>query len=152
MKQKIDTLSLALFFIIFFLLICIIAGTIAALSGSYANRNNAHKDQPVLSQDQKMFTEFGTLRAMTKEPSPSLILITPVFPYPAQDSPFQEELMQKKESLRIGILNWFSIHTIQEIKKTDEKEIKKELLEIINDKLVLGKIKTLYFEEYQVFD
>lgn len=166
-KAGIDVFSIILMILAAFLLVIIVSVTIWAFSTGKVlkktqNRSlfdDSSKNPPkeaVLAADldkkTAIFTELGTLRAVTADANPVTVLISPFFPYPAEDIPFREELVQKSRILRIEVLDWFHLHTISEITKLGEIGVKSQLLEAINSHLILGKIEILYFEEYTVFD
>ena len=97
------------------------------------------------------FTEIGELRSGTK-PSENgdlcSISIKVWFSYPAGDTAFYEELCQKKRQITAIITEYFLRHTKQELLQKGELSVKNELKQEINDRLVLGKILGIYFDEY----
>ncbi len=99
-----------------------------------------------------IFSGIGILRAATADKKPVTIVVSPFLPYPAGDIPFGEELVSKTMALRSAVTGWFRARTIGEIKKLGETGVKRELLDAINGNLVLGKISSLYFEEYLVLE
>jgi len=99
-----------------------------------------------------IFGEIGVLRAITADRQPVTVVITPFFPYPADDPAFREELVQKTPAIRMAILGWFNAHTILEIGRIGEAGVKQELIGGINALLVLGRISIIYFDEYMVLD
>lgn len=99
-----------------------------------------------------IFGEIGVLRAITADRQPVTVVITPFFPYPADDPAFREELVQKTPAIRMAILGWFNAHTILEIGHIGEAGVKQELIGGINALLVLGRISVIYFDDYMVLD
>ena len=94
-----------------------------------------------------VYKDIGQLRAITADVPPVSLVVTPYFTFPSADGEFFEELVQKKRRLRSVFLDYFALHSKDEL--TDEKKVKQELLEKLNAELMLGKIEVLYFEVYQ---
>lgn len=93
------------------------------------------------------YAELGELRAGTRNHE-TVIVIEPWFPYPSEDTAFYEELSQKTREMKSIILTYFSAHSKDELMKKGENKVKEDILEEINNQLVLGKLKTVYFNEY----
>ena len=98
------------------------------------------------------YTGIERIRAVTepdeKFPAGVSVIITPWFSYTAGDSEFFEELSRKSAQMKSIIVLYFSRHTYSELKKAGEQKIKNEILSEINKKLVLNKVKAIYFSEY----
>lgn len=154
LKDK-NSFFLLLFLLIFcFLLFVLISGTVFAFRGgspAYFLKQTEQIDSFTHSEE-TIFNEIGILRVFTSDTPPVLIILEPKFLYKNNDTPLQEELMKKKENIKNTFITWFSSKTVEEIKNTREDQIKKEILFQLNSFLVLGKLKQLYFEEYQIFD
>lgn len=101
---------------------------------------------PTQKNEKVLFSDIGTLRAKTKDGV--TVVIAPFFEYSKGDLAFQEELVKKKLTFREIFLDFFLEQNVKEIKKSGEKKIKDELLVLINKRLVLNKIETLYFEKF----
>jgi flagellar basal body-associated protein FliL len=99
-----------------------------------------------------VFPGIGLLRAATADKKPVTIVVSPFIPYPSDDIPFGEELVSKTMAMRASVTGWFRARTIKEIKKLGEAGVKKQLIDAINSHLVLGKISSIYFEEYLVLE
>lgn len=142
----------------------IIFCTLTAFLAGKASFNTYRKGDPqsvseIKSNDDKEILEFkfGTLRALTapekKEFSNGTnLVVTPWLTYTSRDSAFYEELIQKKQTLTNIFLNYFASRTPKELYSLGEKKIKSELLVLINDELVLGKIEAVYFDDYIFLD
>jgi flagellar protein FliL len=99
-----------------------------------------------------IFADIGILRAATADSKPVTIVVSPFLPYPADDVPLSEELVSKNRANRAAITGWFRAHTLKEISRLGEEGVKRELLELVNANLVLGKLQAIYFEEYMVIE
>lgn len=99
-------------------------------------------------KDAAIYSELGSLRAVTADIPSVPVVISPYFPYPASDTSFFEELSQKKRQIRSIFLEYFAQHTKEQLVSIGEDKIKKDLIARINSVLVLGKIDVLYFNEY----
>lgn len=173
--KKIDFPTLCLLLVLVTVLICIVTGTIwvfatgRALPGTakqtaqtdgirnrQENLFSSGKRNPsresVVKADPDMataiFGDIGVLRAATADTAPVTIVVSPFFPYKKDDVAFREELVSKKQPMRLAVLEWFHEHTVQEINTLGESGVKTDLIQKINSLLVLGKIDILYFDEY----
>ena len=95
-----------------------------------------------------VYSDIGRLRAITADVPPVSLVITPFFTFPTADNAFFEELVQKKRRLRSVFLDYFALHSKDELIKMGEAAVKQELIEKLNAELMLGKIDVLYFNEY----
>ncbi|MDR3334918.1 MAG: flagellar basal body-associated FliL family protein [Treponema sp.] len=99
-----------------------------------------------------IFTGIGRIRAATAPPQTQMVILSIVFPYTPEDRPFTEELAAKVSDFRQLTLEYFSSHTAEDLKKQDEMTIKAALLHRYNGLLHLGRIETLYFNDFMVID
>lgn len=135
---------------------------IGFISGKASCHNLRHSDPSSVKeiknagQDLAEFKDLGTLRAVTKaegDVSTGVSLaIAPWFAYEKTDSAFTEELAYKKAGLKSIFTQYFASHTQKELYSIGEKQVKEELLQLINSSLEMGQIKALYFDEYIFFD
>ncbi|MDR0759131.1 MAG: flagellar basal body-associated FliL family protein [Treponema sp.] len=102
--------------------------------------------------DGGVFTGIGRLRAATAGPEPVTVILSIVFPYPADDKPFTEELASQIVNFRSTTHEYFASLTAEELRRKDDASIKAEILRRYNPLLRLGQIKTLYFSEYLVIE
>ncbi|MBO4320551.1 MAG: flagellar basal body-associated FliL family protein [Treponema sp.] len=124
-------------------------------------RRNDPTPQKVINKSKRSksavttYNELGQMRPITKaesdEEAGSVMVVTPWFSFPDDDTPLYEEISQKDRLIKSIILEYFTTHTKSELLATGEKKIKEEITEQINDQLVMGKITQLYFDEYQFF-
>jgi flagellar basal body-associated protein FliL len=99
-----------------------------------------------------IFTGLGRLRAATAGPEPVTVIVSLVFPYPAEDKPFTEEMASQIVNLRNATHEYFASLPAEELRRKDDASIKAELLRRYNSLLRLGQIETLYFSEYLVIE
>lgn len=146
-------------FIITLLIVFLIVTAIAITSGKGVPAKNLRKTDPsqkkILTDSDtptKIYTGLGTIRCSTAD-SPSIpLVITPYFPYPANDSVFFEEISSKNRKLQQIITQYIHNYTQAELLNKKEYIIKKELLTLCNNALIMGQISNLYFEEYIFFE
>lgn len=105
-------------------------------------------------EEMAAFTGISTIRATTlsSQSSTSILIITPWFSYPADDTEFYEELSRKRTLITSIITYYFSSKTKDEIIALPEETIKSALLTEINGNLSLGKINQLYFTDFIFFE
>ncbi|NLK45704.1 MAG: hypothetical protein GX297_03515 [Treponema sp.] len=111
-------------------------------------------DPPPVKVEKKLagkatvYSDIGRLRAITSDIPPVSLVVTPFFTFPSTDEAFFEELVQKKRRLRSIILDYFTLHSKNELLTMGDTKVKQELIEKLNAELMLGKIDVLYFSEY----
>lgn len=155
------SLNKILLIIIYFLAVMIVTSTITI----FAMRRAKPKKSPSPNRIEKSslgneklssFTGIKRIRAVTapdeKHADGVSLIITPWFSYTAGDTEFFEELSRKSPELRSVIVVYFHGRAYPELKKIGERKIKDQLLEEINSKLVLNRIKEIYFSEYVFFE
>lgn len=103
-----------------------------------------------------VYKNLGLIRASTmadpETQATALVIVKPWFSYEERDSAFQEELSSKRDLFNNLFLQFFSTHTVAQLRAMGEGQVKTQLLEAINKELVLGNIAAIYFEEYLFFD
>ena len=97
------------------------------------------------------YLSLGQIRGATQE-GDVLVVVSPWFSYPPDDSAFYEELSKKKLTLQGITRDFFSHRTKQELLGQNEDRVKQELCQKMNEELVLGKITQIYFEDYLFLD
>lgn len=143
--------------IIVILLIGIMLGTVLAFFKTPHTSTSTAKDEkqkPVASymppKEYALYGDLGQLRASTADNPPIAVVLKPFLEYKASDTAFQEELVAKKEVLKKNILTWFSLESAYRLSSQPPQHIKRALMEKINEPLVLGKIRNIYFEEFVI--
>jgi flagellar basal body-associated protein FliL len=99
-----------------------------------------------------IFTAIGQIRSSTTGPNPSTVIFSVTFPYPADDKPFMEELNSQIVNFRNTTYEYFASLSTEELRRKDEPAIKTEILHRYNLLLRLGRIETLYFNEFLVIE
>jgi flagellar basal body-associated protein FliL len=133
----------------------IVAGTVYAL---VLRPESAPAPQPVagltppVSRDAAVFTGLGRLRCPTAGPKPGLVILQASFPYFPGDRPFSEELVSRLREFRSLTAAYFAALKAEDLYRKGEAEVKAELLARYNALLRLGRIQTLYFNEYMVME
>lgn len=140
----------------------LLSTVISLLTGKASLHNYRKSDPSQISQlsdkTEKMnaFKELGSIRALTKPEEDVAtgvnLVVTPWFSYEESDSSFTEELSHKKQAFKTVILNYFASYTKKQLYSKGEKSVKYELLELINQNLVMGKIQAVYFDDYIFLD
>jgi flagellar basal body-associated protein FliL len=99
-----------------------------------------------------MFTGLGRLRCPTAGPKPGTVILQAAFPYDPDDRPFSEELAARVRNFRSLSTEYFAALSPEEIRRKGEEDVKAELLALYNALLRLGRIETLYFNEYMLIE
>lgn len=155
MRKK-KTVNQILSYCILAIILLIIFGTFVVFVVnlfSFSNQKNeiSSDEEIVLAVDsQEIYRKIGRIRSATKDGIP--IVISVYFPFPKDDIDFYEELSIKNESLKSEIVRYFTNYSYDELKIKNENSIKREVINQLNEKLVLNKIETIYFEEFIFFD
>jgi flagellar basal body-associated protein FliL len=97
-----------------------------------------------------VFTGIGRLRLLTAGKSPATVVLDVTFPYNATDKPFSEELAAHVKDFRNAAKEYIGSFTVDALKSTKEDVLKSALLARFNDVLRLGKIRTLYFNDFMI--
>jgi flagellar basal body-associated protein FliL len=105
-----------------------------------------------VSSEAAIFTGLGRLRCPTAGPDTALVILQPSFPYFPGDRPFSEELTLRLRDFRSLTAAYFAALAVEDLRRKDEAEIKEELLAQYNSLLRLGRIETLYFNEYMLIE
>ena len=101
---------------------------------------------------------MGVLRLSTKDGTSSLespsamVILAVTFPYSPEDRAFSEELAARVNEFRAIVKDYCLSFTSDELRSKREDEIKADLLESFNRVLRLGKIQTLYFNDFMIID
>lgn len=109
-------------------------------------------------EEMAAFTGISTIRATplaspnSDEENQTILVISPWFSYPADDTEFFEELSRKRVLITSIITYYFSSKTKEDIIALPEDKIKSDLLTEINGNLSLGKISQLYFTDFVFFE
>jgi flagellar basal body-associated protein FliL len=137
------------------LVLIIAAGTVYAFvfrpGSAPASRPDPAPALPV-SPDAAIFTGLGRLRCPTAAPNPGLVILQATFPYFPGDRPFSEELVSRLRDFRSLTAAYFAALSPDEIRRKGEAGVKAELLASYNALLRLGRIQTLYFNEYMLIE
>jgi len=152
------TLNQILVFIAAAALVIFILLTIAGfVSGEASLGGVMRKPDPTPEQvlqnnpDSTIYDMIGQIRVPTKTDSTdhhAIIVVSPWLAYDGNDRVFFEELDTKLQSIRASVYEYFASRTESEIKRKGEDAVKAEILEVINEKLILGKVEAVYFRDY----
>ena len=100
----------------------------------------------------KVFAGLGRIRCSLKPEGDTdvrcPVVISPWFNYDKNDIQFYEELSKKAPLFKSLISSYFTNGTKTHFQEIGEEQVKKEILSILNEHLVLGKIDELFFSEY----
>jgi flagellar basal body-associated protein FliL len=151
-SRRVQLLTRVLAAIAVALVLLILAGTLYALF---------RDPPPVLENpgstggsETAMFTGIGRLRIPSGggADSPVTVILSIVFPYPATDRPFTEELAGKIPLFRNIAREYFGALSPDDLVPLDEDKAKAELLGRFNRELQLGKIGVLFFNDLLVLE
>lgn len=162
-QEKFTKFQRILIYIITSILLIIILGTVIGLVTKKARPGKYLRTQdpsPLeirslskkAGQEMSAFSGIGTLRILTtsekEEEAGSILVVTPWFTYPQEDTSFFEELSRKNRLIESIFTSYFSNHTEKQLISKGEEQIKSELKSQINNQLTLGQIIDLYFTDY----
>jgi flagellar basal body-associated protein FliL len=148
-----------LLILLFFVGLLLLGGTLYALV-FLREGNAAGKEQPsgafVPAGGEQLFTGIGRIRVSAGDDSSPTIIVSITFPYSPADKPFSEELAARVGDFRTIAADYFKSFSAVEpgsidsgsIHSIDETILKEELLSRYNSILRLGKIRTLYFNDF----
>jgi flagellar basal body-associated protein FliL len=99
-----------------------------------------------------VFTGIGRLRIPVKGNSRITVVLSIVFPYPAEDRSFTEELAGKVPLFRRIVQDYFGSLAPEELVPLNEDKTKAELLRRFNGELRLGSIDVLFFNDFMILE
>ena len=158
-EKKINSINKILSIILLALFAVLIFMTISAFISvkikSKKNLQNSKSSFEVSeSKDDtlKVFAGLGRIRCSLKPEGDTdvrcPVVISPWFNYDKNDIQFYEELSKKAPLFKSLISSYFTNGTKTHFQEIGEEQVKKEILSILNEHLVLGKIDELFFSEY----
>lgn len=158
-EKKINSINKILSIILLTLFAVLLFMTITAfISVKTKSKNNLQNSKSSFevseSKDDtlKVFAGLGRIRCSLKPEGDTdvrcPVVISPWFNYDKNDIQFYEELSKKAPLFKSLISSYFTNGTKTHFQKIGEEQVKKEILSILNEHLVLGKIDELFFSEY----
>lgn len=140
--------------------VLILGGSLYAVFRGQAAAGNRTGPGETADPGEDIFTAIGRLRIPLAAPGNTggtgseraALVLSIVFPYPVRDRAFTEELNSRVEDFRRIAREYFSARSADELRTTDEKNMKADLLQAYNAVLRLGKIETLYFNDLLLFE
>ena len=158
-EKKINSINKILSIILLALFAVLLFMTISAfISVKTKSKNNLQNSKSSFevseSKDDtlKVFAGLGRIRCSLKPEGDTdvrcPVIISPWFNYDKNDIQFYEELSKKAPLFKSLISSYFANGTKTHFQKIGEEQVKKEILSILNEHLVLGKIDELFFSEY----
>ena len=154
-EKKINSINKILSIILLALFAMTITAFISVKIKSKKNLQNSKSSFEVSeSKDDtlKVFAGLGRIRCSLKPEGDTdvrcPVVISPWFNYDKNDIQFYEELSKKAPLFKSLISSYFANGTKTHFQEIGEEQVKKEILSILNEHLVLGKIDELFFSEY----
>ena len=140
-------------YVLLAIILIIIAGSVFSLFKKKNTDEVLRSETPSEIRGKKaLYSDLGRLRIPTADTAPGTLVVFPVLEYNSEDKAFEEELVQKKEDIRKGLIDWFSQKTVYELYTMPENEVKKEVLAEINSILNLSRIKRIYFKDFVILE
>jgi flagellar basal body-associated protein FliL len=139
-----------LWILLFFTGLLLLGGTLYALvflrEGNAAASGPPPEPRPPAGGEQ-LFTGIGRIRVSAGGGS-ATIIVNITFPYSPDDKPFSEELAARVGDFRTIATDYLASFSARELGSLDEAILKEELLSRYNNILRLGRIRTLYFNDF----
>ncbi|MFA6504738.1 MAG: hypothetical protein WCT14_01500 [Treponemataceae bacterium] len=104
------------------------------------------------TEGRAFFTGIGKIRAPSAGTKPATVIVSIAFPYDRGDIAFAEELASRTKEFREIAKKLFASRTAADLKKSPESDLKDELIKRYNSVLLLGKITSIYFNDYLLID
>jgi flagellar basal body-associated protein FliL len=140
-----------LLIIILLILTILLGGTLYAL----IVREEPDAPPPVSAPagaETAVFTGLGRLRFPAAGPEGGTVVLSVAFPYYPGDRPFSEELASRVRDLRELTIAYLGSLSAAELADAGEALIKQELLSRYNAAFRLGRIETLYFDDFMIIE
>lgn len=151
-NKILSIILLALFAVLLFMTITAFISVKIKSKKNLQNSKSSFEVSESKDDTRKVFAGLGRIRCSLKPEGDTNIrcpvVISPWFNYDKNDIQFYEELSKKAPLFKSLISSYFANGTKTHFQKIGEEQVKKEILSILNEHLVLGKIDELFFSEY----
>ena len=151
-NKMLSIILLALFAVILFMTITAFISVKTKSKKNLQNSKSSFEVSESKDDTLKVFAGLGRIRCSLKPEGDTdvrcPVVISPWFNYDKNDIQFYEELSKKAPLFKSLISSYFANGTKTHFQKIGEEQVKKEILSILNEHLVLGKIDELFFSEY----
>jgi flagellar basal body-associated protein FliL len=107
---------------------------------------------PQASDEERIFTGIGRIRANTAAPDSAMVILSIAFPYTPGDRAFSEELASRVGDFRDTAREYFASFPEEELRLRAEETIKEDLRQRYNALLRLGRIEVLYFNDFMIIE
>ena len=151
-NKILSIILLALFAVLLFMTISAFISVKIKSKKNLQNSKSSFEVSESKDDTLKVFAGLGRIRCSLKPEGETNIrcpvVISPWFNYDKNDIQFYEELSKKAPLFKSLISSYFANGTKTHFQEIGEEQVKKEILSILNEHLVLGKIDELFFSEY----
>lgn len=151
-NKILSIILLALFALLLFMTITAFISVKTKSKKNLQNSKSSFEVSESKNDTLKVFAGLGRIRCSLKPEGDTdvrcPVIISPWFNYDKNDIQFYEELSKKAPLFKSLISSYFANGTKTHFQKIGEEQVKKEILSILNEHLVLGKIDELFFSEY----
>ena len=104
-----------------------------------------------LSTPNSYYTQIGEVKANTGDLEPYTVVVNIILGYNSSDKSVANELTKKNYLLRDLIKGYFESKQVSGIKPENEKEIRQEILELINTHILSrARIQSIYFIQFDL--
>ena len=150
-NKILSIILLALFAVLLFMTITAFISVKTKSKKNLQNSKSSFEVSESKDDTLKVFAGLGRIRCSLKPEGDTNVrcpvVISPWFNYDKNDIQFYE-LSKKAPLFKSLISSYFANGTKTHFQKIGEEQVKKEILSILNEHLVLGKIDELFFSEY----
>lgn len=99
------------------------------------------------------FTTIGVVRTRTKDPTPYSVVVNMVLGYDMNDKVAQTEMTNRLYELKDFVRAFFSNKTAAELKPENEAQLKLEIRELLNTRLLQNsKVREILFQQLDVVE
>lgn len=151
-NKILSIILLALFAVLLFMTITAFISVKTKSKNNLQNSRSSFEVSKSKDDTLKVFAGLGRIRCSLKPEGDTdvrcPVVISPWFNYDKNDIQFYEELSKKAPLFKSLISSYFTNGTKTHFQEIGEEQVKKEILSILNEHLVLGKIDELFFSEY----
>ena len=147
-SKKLVYANRAAFSVILLLVAVIVIGSLLKMLAGQEQSSAIESEGIQYGGTTEIFTGIGRLRIPLNGEPPATLALTVSFPYPKDDIAFVEELASRLVDFRSIIRGYFSVLTLEGLRRLDENEAKAEILDRYNKLLRLGKIDALFFTDF----
>ncbi|GAB4375720.1 MAG: hypothetical protein Kow009_10970 [Spirochaetales bacterium] len=150
--QILKWVALALGAILFIVTVVVITVRIMGVGSPSVTQQPISKEYEGKEPIYDWYSNVGEIRGRTADDVPYTVIVDVRIGYKQGDKAMQAELIARTPQIRDIIRQFFTSKRVEELRPTNEENLKLELRERINDIMTSGKIQKVIFDTFTVIE